>query len=156
MSPPAVEFRPAGPRDADWLGPRLRAGDLAEIQAVHGEQVDPTALLHQALAVTPEALAAVARGQVVALLGCAPAAAERFGVPWLLGSDEAMRYPRVFVAAGRAAVRGWLAQYGHLENQVDVRNVASLRWLQRLGFEVHPPRPYGAQGLPFSRFTRYT
>lgn len=148
-----VEFRPARPVDAALP---LRAADLLELQAVHGAGCDVQRILLRALAMTPDALAAVADGEVIALLGCAAGGTLMTprGAPWLLGSDACRRHGRVFIQAGRAAVAQWLERFGALENWTDVRHVESHRWLRRLGFTLHPAQPYGVQGLPFHRFTR--
>jgi hypothetical protein len=153
-----VVFRPALPADADSLAPRLRAADLAELVAAHGPDADPLALLRNGLAVTPDAVAAVQDGRVIALLGCAPAGTlmTPCGIPWLLGSDECSAHARLFVARGRQAVGEWLRQYGRLENYVDARHVASLRWLRRLGFTIQPVQRCGPHGALFHRFTRCT
>lgn len=150
-----VELRAAHPGDADELAPRLRAADRAELQAVHGANADPRNLLHQSLRMTPGALAAVAGGEVVALLGCAEGGTllNPYGVPWLLASDGADRHARVFIVEGRRLVGEWLARHGRLMNWADARNTRTLRWLARIGFTIEPARPYGRQGLPFHRFT---
>jgi hypothetical protein len=151
-----VEFIPAEVEHARDLGRRLRADDLAEIRAVHGFEVDPVLLLRMALDVTDRPLCAVADGLPIALLGCAPGGTllTPFGVPWLLGSDESARHPRVFVEAGRRLTREWLTRHGGtLLNRVDARNLASIRWLRRIGFEIHKPAPYGAEGRAFHPFT---
>jgi len=153
-----VEFRPAVPSDAGALAPRLRAADVAELQAAHGPDADPLALLRNGLAVTPGAVAAVQDGRVIALLGCAAGGTmlTPCGIPWLLGSDECGAHARLFIARGRQAVGEWLRQYGRLENYVDARHAASIRWLKRLGFTIHPVQRCGPAGELFHRFSRCT
>ena len=151
-----VEFRPAVAGDAADLAHRLRAADMDELHAAHGPDADPLALLENGLQITPDAMAAVQGGRVIALLGCAPAGTmlTPCGVPWLLGSDECARHGRLFVSLGRREVADWLRRFGRLENYVDARNAASIRWLRRLGFTIHPPQRLGA--ALFHRFTRCT
>lgn len=153
-----VEFRPALPADADSLAPRLRDADVAELRAAHGPDADALTLLRDGLTATPDAVAAVEGGRVIALLGCAPGGTllAPCGIPWLLGSNECAGHARLFVARGRQAVADWLARFGRLENFVDARHVASIRWLKRLGFTIHPVQRCGPAGALFHRFTRCT
>jgi len=153
-----VEFRPAVAGDAESLAQRLRAADMAELQAAHGLDADPLALLRHGLQITPDAVAAVQGGRVIALIGCAPGGTmlTPCGIPWLLGSDECAAHARLLVARGRQVVGDWLRQYGRLENYVDARHAASIRWLKRLGFTIHPVQRCGPGGALFHRFTRCT
>lgn len=153
-----VEFRRATLADAHSLAPRLRAADLEELRAAHGADADALGILRHGVAVTPDALAAVQDGLVIALLGCAPGGTmlTPCGIPWLMGSDECAAHARIFVARGRQAVGEWLRQYGRLENCVDARHAASIRWLKRLGFTIHPVQRGGPDGALFHRFTRCT
>lgn len=61
------------------------------------------------------------------------------GAPWLLGTDAVEDN---YVAFLRRSV-GWKRQlsdrYSILRNFVDMRNTASVRWLQWLGFELGGP-----------------
>jgi len=153
-----VEFRRATLADANSLAPRLRAADIEELRAAHGADADALSILRHGLAVTPDALAAVQDGLVIALLGCAPGGTmlTPSGIPWLMGSDECAAHARIFVARGRQAVGEWLRQYGRLENCVDARHAASIRWLKRLGFTIHPVQRCGPCGALFHRFSRCT
>lgn len=150
-----VEFAPATPDAVRAVARNLRPADLAEIQAVHGREVDPALLLRMSVQVSVEPLVAMAGGQPIAVLGCAPSGTllAGFGSPWLLGTPASAGHPRAFVSAGRRLCGQWLARHGLLLNRVDARNTASLRWLERIGFTIHKPTPYGAEGRPFHPFT---
>lgn len=151
----AVEFIPATPDLVRAVARNLRQADLDEIQAVHGREVDPALLMAMSVKLSDEPVVAMARGEPIAVLGCAPAGTmlTRFGSPWLLGTPASAEHPRVFVAAGRRFTQRWRQQHGLLLNRVDARNAASIRWLRCLGFEIHKAVPYGALGLPFHPFT---
>lgn len=150
-----VEFVPATPAAVRAIARHLRPADLAEIQAVHGGDVDPALLLAMSVGLTDAPMVAMAGGEPIAVLGCAPSGTmlTRFGAPWLLGTPASAAHPRMFVAAGRRLTAQWQAKHGLLLNRVDARNTASIRWLRSIGFEIHKPAPYGVLGLPFHPFT---
>jgi len=134
---------------------RLREPDLAELEAVHGRgAVDPLRILRQAAALSEAPMAARrADGEPIALLGCVPVSMlTREAAPWMLGTDRMEEHARATVVLGRRECQGWAARY-RLENWVDARNTTSVRWLERIGFEIHAPAPRGRLGMPFHRFT---
>ena len=61
------------------------------------------------------------------------------GVPWLLGSDPVTAYRRAFLVESRRMVARWLTLFEVLQNVVDARYGAALRWMRWLGFEIGPP-----------------
>ena len=147
----AYEIRPATLEDAIDLAPRLRAADVAEIEAASGRS--PADVLADSVerAVWSEALAI--DGKVEALGGLGTASM-MFGpgIPWLLGSDRMTGHRRWFLRESRRQVARMLGHYDRLVNHVDARNAASIRYLDRLGFKIEDPAPWGVQGLPFHRF----
>lgn len=150
-----VEFVPAKPDAVRAIARNLRPVDVAEIAAVHGRDIDLALLLRMSVDMSADPLVALADGEPIAVLGCAPAGTllAGFGVPWLLGTDGCDSHPRVFVAAGRRIVGQWHARHGLLLNRVSAANTASIRWLRAIGFEIHKATPYGVMRLPFHPFT---
>lgn len=155
----ALLLREATPDDARNLSPRLRDQDVAEIQASSGSS--PLAALLRGVEISQWAYAVELEGEVVALFGVAEMAPEsatyRVGVPWLLGSDAFFQEVGTF-RLHRQAIR-WLRRmhddFPHLLNLVDCRNVDSIQWLSRLGFEFTALHPrYGAGHHPFIQFER--
>lgn len=151
-----VDLRPATVDDIWWVASRLRAADLAELQALHGTGVDVQRVLWRAVRVSDIGMAAIAPGgEPIALCGVAPVSlVSGEGSPWMLGTDQVERQARAAVVIGRHLVTEWAQQYRLLQNWVDARNRVSVRWLARIGFTIHPAEPYGAQHLPFHRFSR--
>lgn len=77
---------------------------------------------------------------------------------WLLGTDGLLAtasHRRQFIRGGRPWVDGLLAD-GHrcLENWALASNLATLRWLQHLGFTVDTPEPKGRSAQLFCHFWR--
>lgn len=137
---------------------QLRQADRDELAAAHGMDLSDMetrrALLCAAAAAGP-CLAAVDAGVPLAVLGCAPVSlVGGVAAPWLLATPGADRYGRDLLVAGRALVEQWGRDWVRLENRADARNTRTLRWLQRIGFTLEDPQPWGALGMPFVRFHR--
>lgn len=74
------------------------------------------------------------------------------GLPWLLGSDEALKHRKVFMTDASKLLEIWLEQYKILENYVHVKNHVSVRWLKRIGFKMDEPIRFPNTGEYFMRF----
>lgn len=153
MSRSGVEIRRARVADLDAILPAIRAADLAECEALFGPGTLPT-VARGSLIRSTDAWAAEAGGEPIALFGVAPVIgmAVRIGVPWLFGAAAIQSHGRELMAEGRRYLQFMRAPFDRLENVVDARNAASLRWLRRLGFTILPAMPMGPQGLPFHPF----
>lgn len=144
----SVLIVPALLKHADALAPVMRAPDRAEIWA--SSHKEPLECLRHSLGISEEFWAAFAGDQILALFGVVDQ--QEFGVPWMLASDRLRLHPRAALVIGRRMVNAWLTEYGRLQNFVDARQTASIRWLRKLGFTVEPPRPLGPDQLPFHLF----
>lgn len=148
-----VSIRPAELADADWFAPRLRAADRAELLASSGAGLASnlrTAIRysdHAAFVAESEALGPIA------LFGFARKgfAADR-SAPWCVGTGGLTRRGKALTTHGKAYCLRTLDAFPLLENWVDVRNTAAIRWLSAIGFEFDAPAPHGVEGLPFMRF----
>lgn len=90
-------------------------------------------------------------GVTAGIAGVQPIAA-RVGCPWLLATPQIERRPRDVLVLAGAWLAGVMRDYPRLVNFVDDRHVTGRRWLEKLGFDVGEPQPYGPDGLPFRRF----
>lgn len=141
------------PRGSDilYLAKRLAAIDALEC-AVYGHT--PRQGLELMSAGSVMAWTAHDDGRPVAMFGVTPLSVlDRTGLPWLLGSTEARRHHRAFVELGRGYVQQMQAEFSRLENRVHAANLASIRWLTRLGFTVEP-EPLYVRGEPMLTFWR--
>lgn len=146
-----VEFRPALPAHAALLATSLRAADRAEVRASDG--LAPQAALERSLALSSEAYAGFVQGELAALFGVRRLSlVSGAGSPWLLTGEAVARHPRAFLKASRGILDVWRRDYVWLGNWVDARNLKAKRWLDWLGFTLHPVRPYGVGRLPFHPF----
>lgn len=72
--------------------------------------------------------------------------------PWMLGTDGVNFHSRAFLRYSRRFIKMLSEEFPVMENYVDARNTASIRWLQWTGFSVYYPEPFGRDKLPFHRF----
>lgn len=139
--------------DCRHIARNMRAADAAECLAARGSPVDCAALV-EAVTASPLSVAVEFRGITLCIGGAARRSLlSGVGIPWMLGTHDLDRHSRLFVLHGKRCVATLLESFERLENYVDARNHKSIRWLRRMGFEIHDPAPYGASGLPFRRFT---
>lgn len=74
------------------------------------------------------------------------------GIPWLLGTDEALKHKRQFIKLVPDVISEMLEICGRLFNYVHAENKVSIRWLKRIGFTIEDSKPYGLGGELFHRF----
>lgn len=130
--------------DARELTSLLRAEDRAEVLALGFEPADG---LLWSLAGACEAWTYRDDGRIICIAGVSPLSLiGRTGVPWLLGSDLVPVHRRAFLIETRRAVDRWLMRFDVLQNVVDARYHAAVRWLASLGFEIGEPFPL-SQGV---------
>jgi hypothetical protein len=146
-----VDPTPAG---VAHIAQHLRQADRDEVHAATGSHAFD-AVLHACVSVSDDTLMATAPdGEPLGLFGVVTVSLlSNRGSPWMLCTDGAQLHQRALVRGGRAYAVAMLEQYGHLENHVDVRNVRAVAWLQRCGFTIHDPVPYGPLGMLFHPFS---
>jgi len=153
---PAVEIRPAVALDALVIEPRLRPADRDELVAASGPDIRAQlvdAVDQSAGRLGRMAFAAEHEDTLIALFGFVPKGPlSDTAHPWLVGTPGLARVPGVLNRLARSYCHAVLGEYPTLVNYVDARNKASIVWLTRLGFAVHPSEPFGVAGLPFHRF----
>ena len=102
---------------------------------------------------THKPLTGLIDGEPVCMFGISMrSAAHNSGVPWMIGAKKLDTHKHAFARRCKAAFYPQAAKFAELENYVDVRNTAAIRWLRWLGFEFDAPAPYGVDGRLFQRF----
>lgn len=153
MSRLEVEVRACQEGDAEALLANLRPADLAEGEALAGAGQVPE-MVAESLRASVLSWTAVAAGDVVCMFGVAPVTLMGdHGMPWMLGTPLVEQHRRALTRQGPAYIAHMLAAFPHLVNVVDARNVRSIAWLRRVGFQIHDARPAGVAGMPFHPFT---
>ena len=136
---------------ADIMAPHIRQADRDEIAALTLKK--PEEALRMAVESSSISWAGFVGSKIVCLFGVGPYL-EGVGMPWLIGTDALELNSKSFLRQCVGFIKQMHEAYPVLENYVDVRNEASIRWLKWLGFTICDPGPYGVQGLPFHRFNR--
>lgn len=145
-----IELREAGFQDVIVLGPRLTYIDALEAKALTG--MSPIGALAFSVGGSDMAWTVVEDGVPIACFGAGPYI-NGVGTPWLLQSERAKAYPRLFVKYGHWALQQMDGKYLALRNFVHADNAPAIRWLRHLGFTVQD-RTVSIRDEPFHRFTR--
>ena len=74
------------------------------------------------------------------------------GVPWLLGTNNVLKYKRHLLMQVPKVINEMLNICPNLFNYVHVCNTVSINWLERIGFTMDKPSPYGVEGELFHKF----
>jgi hypothetical protein len=134
------------------LAPRIRQADLDEIWAA--SRATPARALEMGMLVSRDPKVAIVGGRVECMFGIADVALlTGKGAPWLLGTDEMVKHSVKFLRASREYLDSQLQFFSSLENYVDARNEAAVKWLGWLGFDIAPAAPFGPDKRPFHKFT---
>lgn len=147
-----LEIRRATEEDARSLAPKLRKADVDEIAAVGGYSPLDTLLL--SLQVAEVNYAVVAGDEVLAMFGVTRIN-EIAGAPWVLASDDLMKFRRVFLRWSKKFADAMNADFPVLANLTDARNIAHVRWLRWCGFTfIKQHDDFGPEGRTFYEFAR--
>lgn len=140
--------RPAIPEDVS-IADLLTDADKAEcVAAGH----TPRSAISTSIAHSVEAWVAEEPRGPLAVFGVAPGPAPGMGAPWLLCTPLFARHPISMVKLARHLIARWHETFPVLANAADARNEAHLRFLRRLGYQLHPPVPLqGHLFIPFHR-----
>jgi hypothetical protein len=142
---------PATMAMAEDLSTRLRLADRQEIEAASG--MDPAQALIWSVRESKRSDAWMVDGRAAAIAGVATHRQDpSIGLVWMLGSDDADRFPKRLLSGNKQYVKELLKDYRMLSNYVDKRNVKAQRWLKWLGFSLGEPEPFGVSRLPFKPF----
>ncbi|MDT8902184.1 phage protein Gp13 family protein [Anaeroselena agilis] len=143
--------RLALPEDIAVVAPRIREADRQEIWASH--HFTPAEALDFSFRRPGMRFTILYKNEPVAMFGASRLSLAGGGAPWLLGTDQIVKVTIPFLRHSREYVQLMLQEYRFLQNHVDVRNDLSIKWLKFCGFTFHAAVRYGAEQLPFYRFT---
>lgn len=146
-----IEVVPATLAHALRLAPRMRASDVREIYAT--DRSTPLTALMDGIDISTLAFTVLRDGEPDVIFGVVVLSRE-WGVIWALGTDEIRLWPKTFVRLTRKYVHSFHDLCTNLYNFVDTRNVDSIRWLHRCGFQYGTlDLHHGADGRPFIQMT---
>lgn len=156
-----LEIIEASPSDVIYVAKNLRETDLEELRLARGRDVRPEE--HLLAAYDNATYCWVGLNEVgtpVTIFGANPVVAmddperEDIGSPWLLATAEVSRFQALFVVQVREYIQEIHTRYPYLVNRVWARNTPTIRWLERLGFEMLEPEPHGPYDAEFRFFRK--
>ena len=112
----------------------------------------PAEAIYASLAASQLTWSGMVENIPIFISGVAASPVGNHGVPWMLGTPEIEDHAVSFLRISRPLLDQMLGRFPCLSNRVDARNRTSIRWLQWLGFHIHPAKPYGPFNLPFHPF----
>jgi len=74
------------------------------------------------------------------------------GIPWMLGTDTALKYKKKFFTEVPDVMTQMLSICPRLYNYVHSKNEVSIKWLKWIGFILCDPEPYGCEKELFHKF----
>lgn len=152
MKPPKYTFNRTTEADCHEMAPLMRKEDADEVWA--SDKHTPLEALLYAFKGSDECYTARADGEIICMFGIHKLTAlGGYATPWLLGANGIKKHYRHFLRYGRYVVADWKERYPVLVNYSDSRYKTALRWLEWLGFTIHPAQPHGPFGVPFHRIT---
>lgn len=141
-----LAFIPATLEHAAELARTMRPEDVAEVAACGYSPLDS---LRRSVSMSSSAWAIVAGGEVAALFGVVAYPGEDAGCIWFLTGQVFLKHVRAIVKMAPQVMRELLEERGCLDNVIDARYSAAVRWAKWLGFAVGEPVPYGPEGRLF-------
>ena len=129
----------------------MRQADIDEIWA--SDHYTPLEALMSGWEVSDRAAIAIVNNEPCVMLGLVICdILTGTGSPWMLGTDNALKYKRQFLVQTPSVIAEMLILCPQLFNYVHVKNDVSVGWLKWLGFTMDKPQPYGIEGEMFHRF----
>jgi hypothetical protein len=146
-----VEFKQVTESFKQIIADNMRHADVVEVMASNG--FTPFQAVHESTKMSKFTSAVYINGEPTAILGLnVVSALSGIGVPWLLGTDNVVKYRKQFLKNSRAVLDDMKYHCPRLVNNVHVDNTVSIQWLKWLGFEFDEPQPIGINGELFHRF----
>lgn len=145
-------FVPATSELLTAVAEAMRLEDAAEVWAL--AHLTPGEALESSASCSKDATVALYDGRPISAFGTGePTVLSDCGAPWMLSVEGVEKHARMVAVASRLYFEDAKKRYSRLENFVDARNTATVRWLAWLGFAVDEPRALGPDNLPFHRFS---
>ena len=147
-----VEFRPPSSDALQFIADTMRKPDQVEVEASNG--FSPSEAVTEGVKLSDFSTVAYVNGVPCCVFGLTKGdLLSGTGVPWMLSSEEVLKFKREILLHSRQVVGEMLVICPHLVNYVHADNIISVRWLKWLGFVIEKPAPYGPSGQLFHRFS---
>jgi hypothetical protein len=145
-----VDYVPASPSHVGPIANRMREIDKLECRIAGHSPKDAIRL---SLAGSARAWTAKAEGRPIAIFGVSPISLlGGEGSPWLLLTNEAMKYRKALWRDVKAFHEIMHSDYPILSNVVHDENAVAINWLRRLGYSIG--EPFDMRGHKMRVFTK--
>lgn len=129
----------------------MRSADAAEVMASHGHT--PTQAIMEGWKLSQYSVVVMVNSEPCVIMGLVNwDLLSGSGVPWLLGTERALKYSREFFRLSPPVIDEMLTVCPRLFNYVHAENKISIKWLKWIGFTIDEPMPHGINGELFHRF----
>ncbi len=146
------EIVPATVDHAFELSRTMRLEDREEAWAL--DHLTPWEAIQVSVGHSGNIYSGLVDGQVLCMFGVGKRTLlSEIGFPWMLSSTLVPKHVRAWMRGSQIAFKQMQSEAKVLENYVDARYTAAVRWLKWLGFTIHPAEPFGVDKLPFHKFT---
>ncbi len=133
------------------LSHTMRPADVQECWAAN--HYTPYEALKHSFYYTNKPITALYNGEVMCIWGVGKISyLSKEGIPWMLTSHLVDIHYREFLRHSIRLLEDIKSEAIVLTNMVDARNSKSIKWLKRLGFEIHAPVPFGPDKMLFHPF----
>lgn len=147
-----VRFEVATRRHARELARCMRAKDKAEIKS--SGNFPPEPCVRMAINHSVESYAAYVGNDLLGVFGVQTY--REFQAIWFMSGEAVDKYPMTFYRASKLVVSYLRGRYPLMMNMIHCAYPEAARWVERLGFTLSPPEPYGARKELFVRATMST
>lgn len=146
-------IRRASLEDAEYLAPRLRQADVAELQAGCGSS--PLEALTESVRLSSEAFTAGVEGEPIIMFGVAPIIPGKLGGAWMLSSDKIYDHIRPFLRQSKDVLDRLNTTWPVMFNYCDERNEDHIKWMLWLDYTfIARHERFGVEKRPFLEFVR--
>lgn len=149
MSDLRIVYSP-GWEDVAAVARNLRVEDRMEFYALTGERPEDT-FISTALKANP--MVVYWKGEPTAVLGVTEVS---WGIaaPWMMGTPVLQGFgpSRALLKTARRLFSAWHQNWPVLTNRAYADNHLHIRFLEALGCDIAPPRPFGPFHAPFREF----
>lgn len=129
-----VSFVPATEEHARELAADMREEEVRELALVHRTPLEG---LMESLEESDFAISVFINGELAYIFGgLLPTPYDDIGVIWGLGGNVCNRYPMTFYRFGRRVLDIFLDICPHWFNRCDAGYSKSIKWLEKMGFEI--------------------
>lgn len=147
-----VRFEKPTPEMVRYIADNMRKADAVEVWEMSDQT--PIESLEQGVSLSNFCSVAVIDDLPVAVFGLVIVdIITGTGVPWLLGTNGAVKHRKVFLDSCSEGIDEMLNICPNLFNYVHAENKISVRWLKHMGFTIEEPTAMGKRGAMFHRFT---